>query len=523
MANGLESRQDADAVHAFIESLRNRGVRLWSDGERLRYTARKGVLARGEIEKLGALKAEIIPLLGNTAEDNEHRPDPAASPRRGAAPLTFCQMAQWRSHQLSRRPSYRAVATAIRISGPLNVDALAESVVRIEDRHGALRTRIVVLDGVPMQEICESAAGGLQTCDLTALLHCDREIEIRRHIAELILEPIDFAAGPLYAVRLLKLATDAEHVLIVVLEHLISDGFSLDILMTELFQAYEQVSRNRPVAWSTTSMQIADYAVWQRSSHEAWLRRHDTYWKARLAGCGRVKFPESRPLSRTPREGWGCVPLQFGSEMRSQLGTWCRAHRTTVAMSVFTAFVAVVSRWCTVADAVFRYQINGRVSSKVTGTIGYFASRLHLRIDLGGKLNFVGLMQRIIKEYDEALEHADLSYLETLEPIPEFARNAIFNWMSQANEVDVCIASGAEGALRIEPIPFANPAFEKLEWDNEPMVILVDTGVEVAGGIYFPRTSLSQDTMELFARNFLRFVDYLLTTPEATVRDCALV
>lgn len=439
--------------------------------------------------------------------------------RRGLthAPLAFSQLNHWQLYHSNGGAGFLNVASATRLSGRLNLEALKGSIAEVVARHDALRTRIVVDEGIPKQEIDASSRIEPQVDHLGGLDASDREAEVHRRIERLIVEPIDLAVGPLFGVRILQL-TQAEHVLLLAVEHIVSDAISLNILLREILTGYARAAQGEVLSIPAVSMQFAEYAAWQRDRQPAWLAKHGAYWNEHLLRCPRVRFPERERAFTATLSGWDIVPLRIDQDMKVKLRTWCRANRTSVALAVFTAYAALVLRWCGVSEAVIRFQGDGRKHPGTQSAVGFFASRLYLRIALSEEDRLVDLLPRITREYCTAYEHDDFSFMETRVPRPGCASNTFFNWIPRgANLFD-----GPSGEIATSPVTFVNPWFEALDWDNEPMTLLYDGEDEITGGVYFPRRRLSVDTMERFGRNFLAFVDGLVGHPDLPVRDISL-
>jgi len=197
-----------------------------------------------------------------------------------------------------------------------------------------------------------------------------------------------------------------------------------------------------------------------------------------------VKFPVDKSAS-SAQSGCGLVPLRIGGELKAELRQFCRLRRTTLVMSVLTAYVALVLRWCKVPETVILYQTDGRFSSKLQNTIGYFAFPLCLRIKLLEDDRLVDLMNRVTEEYCESYKHADFAYMEAQESRPDFMRNTCFNWLTQdlmSGDLDL---DGSEGAITYSQIPFEGRIVPNFAMDTEPMVGFLETGDEIraaAGG-----------------------------------------
>jgi hypothetical protein len=262
-------------------------------------------------------------------------------------------------------------------------------------------------------------------------------------------------------------------------------------------------------------------AVWQHRTHNLWLQRHYGYWQKRLAGCGRLRFPQDSSFIEQAG-GWGSLPVRIGSSLKAQLQRWCRSQGTTLAMSVFTAFVALVLRWCHDSDAVIRYQTDGRSSPLVANTIGYFAAVLNLHIEMNEGDTFLDLLRRVIGEYYNAHEHADYSFIDAQVPRPDFTRNPGFNWVPENNEVVTGECAPLSGELAVSKVPFAFPAPRAHDGDYEPSILLFERRDEIDGILCFPLSRFSCRTMERFAANLVGFVAAIAHESQQRIADVSL-
>jgi hypothetical protein len=374
-----------------------------------------------------------------------------------------------------------------------------------------------------MQEISDSVDPELWVIDLSATADGQREAEVIHQIEKLILEPIDVASGPLFGARLLRVRDD-EHVFIVAMEHIISDAFSINILLRELFAVYFLKFKGHAFSLPTVPVQFPDYAIWQRNAERSWLEKHGAYWNERLKGCSRLRFPVDECLQTGTRVGWGTVPVRVGRGLREELYQWSQRRRTTLVMAVLTAYIGLVSRWCNVSEVAIQYQTDGRVSQKVANTIGFFASPLYLSMTLREDDSFLDLINRVTEEYCDACEHADFCYMVAQVPQPEFTRNTAFNWLPQGSvNIDLSDLGGSEDVITLSPVRFEHPMTRSLGFDGEPSVLLVEADGEILGDVYFPLSRFSVDTMSRFGRNFLAFIEALLRRPEERVKNLSLI
>lgn len=505
-----------------MESFNKKGILLWLENGQLHYKAPKGALTPEEIAELRARKDEIIALLTERGHENEIESTPVVDTRLHKAPLTFSQLARWNSLRQERRPFTRSLASAMRLYGPLDIDSFRKAFAEIVRRHDALRTQIVVSNGMVMQEISTTSVSELNVCDLSKAPEEALETEVNRLIELHMLKPCDPAKDPLLEASLITIH-DREHVLILALEHIISDAASLSILIRELSAAYFDALEGRPFSLPRIDIQFPDYAAWQRNEETSRVEQHGAYWLKHLAGCRRLRFPLDDTLSPLGRSGWGTVPVCIGRELRDELQRWCRSNQTTLTMCVFAAYVVFVLRWCDASEAVFPYQTDGRVSGKIDNTIGYFAAVLYLRIALKDDDSFLDLLQRVTEEYCKAYDHADLSYIDAQIPQPDFTLNSGFNWVPDEARFQSTSSSRSNDTVTSVLIPDRYPvAFANLEFDCEPCILLTDLRDEVTGTVSFPLSRFSAETMTRFSRSLLKLIAALISQPTACAKSIPL-
>ena len=261
-------------IHDLLSDLQRRGVRLWHDGDRLHYRAAKGVLTPDVVDQLRHRKVEIIEFLGaaSRAAQPPRAGMAATIPRApaGPAPLSFAQERLWFLHQFGADRGGPGAAynvpSALALTGPIDVDALERSLAEVVRRHAILRTRFVTRGDRAMQIVDPPAGVSLPVIDLSSLPDRDREMEKRRRVTEEIHHVFDLAAGdPLVRFHLLRLG-EREHVLISVLHHIVTDGWSMWVLFRELSALYAAFSAGRPSPLVELDVQYADYAVFERGT-----------------------------------------------------------------------------------------------------------------------------------------------------------------------------------------------------------------------------------------------------------------
>lgn len=514
--------------------LREKGVCFWLEGDNLHFRAPKGAIGEADVKRIKEQKQELVRLL--TADFK----GPVKENLRKACrtPLSYSQLQHWNFYGLDSRPAVRHLAYATRLQGDLHIVGLCESVSVAVRRHDALRTRVVIHDGLPFQAIDAESHGELLVEDFT-----DASTEhplklIRKRIQQIILQPINPAQGPLAAFYLFRLSASS-HIFFLTMEHMVSDMWSLEVLIAEIFTAYDQFCRTGHSILPPIRQQFSDYAIKQREGESAWVSRNLGFWNSQLDGCGRTRFPSDVTEFAATGAIWNSVAVRIDPSLMERLEAWSRQHQVTAVISMFSAYSALVLRWCNVTDTVIRFESNGRDGAESDGTIGYFTCPLYIRVKISSDIALSRLVQQIKETYFEALEHADHSYLEARTPRPSFSYNTAFNWVPERDESQT---SELAGGLRRSHFEFINPFLAKIERDTEPFILVGRdaantlahlechdaTGLDSSSDgepstrqgapnlappvirVYFPKHRFRAETMERYSRNFVAFVRILI-------------
>ena len=507
-----------DSVSDILFKMRCKGVRIWADNGRLRYHAPDGPLNAEETENLRARRTEILEFLQRARPSAEIGPELAPRSHSEPVPLAFSQQWWWNGFELDRRPSLRMVFEALRLSGRLSTPALRRSLTELVCRHEALRTRIVDSGEQLTQHIDPPIEPILETINLSRLSEKERGIEIRRLAEQIVNEPFWVSSGPLFAVRLLRLA-DREHVLVIALDHMISDAASLGILRHEMFTLYAQCVRGLPCSLAKIPIQFADYAVWQQRADPLWRQRHGPYWMQRLSGAEPIKLFADERLQSTPVVRWAMLPIEFGEVLSSTLRALSSVQRTTCVMSVLTAYVACILRVSGRTDVVVPFVTSGRLYPQVHNTIGFFGTPMLLRIELREGDSYLDLLVRVTQEYAAAYEHQDSCRMARQIPCPEVMRNPSFNWIPREFHTSHGAEShehGLEDPLSMEQYHL-DIVLRDVDWGSQLGLLISDTNDGISGGLRYRSDMFSLSTMERLLRTFRACAEALANEPKARV------
>ncbi|HXQ73508.1 MAG TPA: condensation domain-containing protein, partial [Pyrinomonadaceae bacterium] len=402
-----------------LAKFRRLGVKLWLDGERLRYSAQKGLLTPELSAELAANKGPIVQFLRSARSHEKHTPPPLAPVARdGELPLSFAQQRLWFLDQLEPNSPVYNIPHAVQLNGPLDLLALERSVNQLVQRQESLRTCFPTNDGQPAQSIRPPEPFTLELEDLTSMRDELRGAELRRLLDEEARRPFDLAGGPLFRLRLFRVAEE-EHVLAVTMHHIISDGWSMGVATRELGALYTADLQGIPSPLPELSLQYADYATWQREwLHGDVLEEQLSYWRRRLAGAPSVlELPTDKP--RPPRQSHrgSRVSMQLDAETTRLLKALSRKHNTTLFITVLAGFQALLSRWSGETDVVVGTVVAGRNKAETEGLIGFFVNTLAMRTDLSGDPTIAELIARTTEVSLGAFGHQDVPFEKLIEEL----------------------------------------------------------------------------------------------------------
>ncbi|WP_231108134.1 non-ribosomal peptide synthetase, partial [Xanthomonas graminis] len=353
-------------------------------------------------------------------------------PRTQPLPLSFAQQRLWFLSQLDPAAGLAyLIDVGLRLHGTLRPDALQRALNRIVARHEALRTRFISGDGIPVQHILPACAVALDYHDLSQ--QPDPEAALREHAQLEASRAFDLAGESLIRGRLLRLA-EHEHVLLLTLHHLVADGWSMRILVEELGALYAAFAQGRPDPLAPLALHYADVAAWQRQ----WigtdsLQRQRAFWQAHLDGApAQLALPTDRPRPAIHDYRGASIQVAIDADTTAALKILSARHRTTLFMTVLSAWGVVLARLSNQDQVVIGSPIANRTRSELEPLIGLFVNTQALRIDLRGAPSVAALLAQVRSTALAAQEHQDLPFdhvIEALNPQRSLAYHPVFQAM----------------------------------------------------------------------------------------------
>ncbi|HZR52502.1 MAG TPA: condensation domain-containing protein, partial [Streptosporangiaceae bacterium] len=308
-----------------------------------------------------------------------------AVPHDGPLPLSFAQQRLWFLDQFEPGGTQYVTATATRLTGPLDTSALEQALTTLVARHESVRTTLDTRDGHGVQLIHPPYPVRLPLTDLSTLPEPQREAEITAITAREAAEPFDLRHGPLFRVLLVRAAAE-DHVLLLTLHHVITDGWSMGVLTSELSELYTAALDHREPALEPLPVQYADYAVWQRGQlTDTVLADGLDYWATQLAGLAPLELPADHPRPPVRTSAGATCQFTIGAEVTAGLKNLARGHDATLFMVLTAATQLLLARWTGQDDIALGTAVAGRDRPELEHIIGFFVNTIVLRttIDSG--------------------------------------------------------------------------------------------------------------------------------------------
>jgi amino acid adenylation domain-containing protein len=433
--------------------------------------------------------------------------------RGGGLPLSFAQQRLWFLEQLGDLGDTYHIPMRLRLGGDLDPAALRRALDAILARHEALRTTFVEMEGEPVQRIApvEESRFHLLEHDLGG--DADAAAELRRLAAEEAGAPFDLEQGPLIRGRLVRLPAD-ENVLLLTMHHIVSDGWSMEVLTRELGTLYDAFRRGEPDPLPPLPVQYADYAAWQRKWVDGdVLREQAEYWTETLAGVPELlELPTDRPRPARQDFSGAALPVALDEGVAAALETLSRRHGTTLHMTLLAAWSVVLSRLSGQGDVVVGTPAANRGHTEIEGLIGFFVNTLALRVDLSGSPTVAELLAQVRARSLGAQQNQDIPFeqvVELVQPARSMAHTPLFQvmfaWQNASEGRPELPGLGAGGVDSAGAAPKVAAKFDL-------SLALGEAGGRIAGSLIYATSLFEQATIE-------RHLAYLRRVLEAMVAD----
>ncbi|HEY7768488.1 amino acid adenylation domain-containing protein [Longimicrobium sp.] len=456
-------------------------------------------------QRLELLKmARARKLVGHLSE----LPPIEPAPREGRLPLSFAQERLWFMDRMEPGSAVYNIPGAHRLGGALDGAALERALGEIVRRHEVLRTTFEEVDGAPVQVIAPFGGFSLPVEDLSALGEADREAAVGRRAREEAARPFDLSAGPLVRAVLLRLGAE-EHVLLLTMHHIVSDGWSMGVFFREVSVLYDAYREGRESPLPELPVQYADYAVWQRGQLAGEvLDRQLAYWRERLAGAPELlELPTDHPRPAVQTHRGSSVPVELPLELQERLQALGRSEGATLYMTLLSAYQVLLSKYAGCEDVVVGSPIAGRTRGEVEGLIGFFINTLVLRADLSGDPGFREVLRQVRDVTLGAYEHPEVPFeklVAELQPERRLSHSPLFQVMFTLQDAG---GGGGGGGGAPAGLQVGGVGVDTGVAKHDLYLVLSATPWGLRGGLEYSTDLFERGTVERMVRHLERVLE----------------
>ncbi|WP_257165209.1 non-ribosomal peptide synthetase, partial [Bradyrhizobium sp. SRS-191] len=442
-------------------------------------------------------------------------------PRPERLVLSYAQERLWFLDQLGLVGAAYNLPFAVRLEGALDPIALERSFAEVVRRHEALRTHFETEQGQAVQIIDAPSVFRLGRDDLSELEDDEaRRLRIDRLLREAAVQQFDLSRGPLLRARLIRLGPQ-DHVVLVTMHHIVSDGWSIGVLVRELAALYEAYRTNGASPLADPQIQYADYALWQR----AWLQgealeRQLAYWTKRLKGApAALELPANRARPAVASFAGGMVPFTLSRALSDGLKALSRRSGATLYMVLLAAYQVLLSRYSGQTDIVVGSPIAGRVDRQLEGLIGFFVNTLAMRTDLSGNPSFIALLARVKEGALGAYAHQDLPFerlVEELQPVRDLSRQPVF-------QVSFSLQNTPQDAIELPALTLRLLGSEHRTSLFDLTLFMRETEDGLVGTFEYASDLFDRATIARLSDHFEILLGGIVSTPEARLSELPLL
>ncbi|MEQ1539220.1 MAG: amino acid adenylation domain-containing protein [Sphingorhabdus sp.] len=427
-------------------------------------------------------------------------------------PLSLAQQRLWVLTQIDGASAAYHMGGALKLEGALDRDALHRALQRIVDRHEALRTQFVLVDGQPMQAIMAEARIVPSIHDLRDRV--DREAACRSFSDAFMTTPFDLRHDLPLRVQLIQLE-DHVHELQVVMHHIVSDGWSIGIMLNELSRLYAADVQGQADPLPALPIQYVDYSQWQRQwLAEGQLARQTTFWQHNLAGAPTLlELPTDRRRPAQQDFLGDAVDVRLEAALTASLKALSQRHGVTLYMTLLASWAAVLGRLSNQDEVVIGSPVAGRNRAEVESLIGFFVNTLALRIDLRDAPSVSALLMRVKQQVLEAQAHQDLPFdqmVEAIKPPRSMAHAPIFQvmlvWQNQA-----------EAKLEMPGVEVSSVGIRETTAQLDLTLSLGEIDGEIVGGLNYATALFNRETVVRYAQYWTRLLQGMVADPASLI------
>ena len=436
--------------------------------------------------------------------------------RGGRLPLSYAQQRLWFLSQMEPGNPFYNCPGAVRMEGELDVEVLERTIGEVVRRHEVLRTRIVLEGDEPVQEIGEAGEVRVEVIDLRELDEQRREEELRRVWREEGRGGFDLSVGPMLRVKVVKVGRD-EQVMLVTMHHIVSDGWSVGVLMKEVGELYSGYRRGEEVRLEEMEVQYGDYAVWQREEEGGGrMKGEEEYWREKLRGIGgAMRLPGDREREKEQSYRGGSEKVEVSGGVSEGMRGMSRREGVTLFMSLLATFQTLLHYYTDEADIVVGTDVANRNIAETEKLIGFFVNQLVLRTDLSRNPTFRELLARVRDVCLDAFAHQDLPFdklVEILKPERSLKYSPLF-------QVKLVLQNTPADRLELPGLTLELLGMDRETAQFDLLLNLTDTQQGLSGALEYNADIFNASTVSQIVKNFQILLEHVVEQPDSRLDD----
>ncbi|MDY6921996.1 MAG: amino acid adenylation domain-containing protein [Pseudomonadota bacterium] len=442
--------------------------------------------------------------------------------RQQQLPLSFAQQRLWLLDQIEGTLAY-SVPSVLRVRGPLDESLLQQAVAAVCNRHEGLRTVFPMVDDTPCQQILPEQDWPLPLTDVRESADSDDlqalEAEARRLLAIDLLTPFDLATGPLFRCRLLRLG-ERDHIFLLNIHHIVTDGWSMNLLVRDLATAYLQLSLYGQVQWQPLPIQYVDFAVWQRQRLDPARRRElSAYWQQQLAAVEPLALPTDFPRPAIQTFAGASQRFTLSAATRAALQQHATAANTSLFAALMSGFFILLRQYSGQDDFCIGTPVAGRELTELEQVVGFFVNTLAVRQQFNPSQSFRDLLTRMNTTLLDGYAHQELPFEQIVEevvPARDMSRPPLFQVMlvyqNLPLERENLAAAEQVGDIQLEPF---TAGVESSKY--ELTMTLWDQDGGLGGSLQYNTDLFAASTVDRLLQHFCGLLDALAQTPDTPI------
>ncbi|GAB4190085.1 MAG: hypothetical protein Fur006_31860 [Coleofasciculaceae cyanobacterium] len=474
-------------------------------------------------QRIAALSPEKRELLLQLMQKKSNVTQTPIKPQSRASntfPLSYAQQRLWFLNQFEANSSVYNLSFPVRLTGALNVTVLEQSLQEIVRRHEALRTTFITVEGEPVQAIAPTVTLALPVVDLRELSEVEREATVLKLAQEDAQQPFDLVKCPLLRTTLLELG-EMEYVMLFTMHHIISDGWSMGVLIRELAALYEAFCAGKPSPLPELPIQYADFAVWQRQ----WLQGEVLeaqldYWRQQLSSPPPVlRLPTDRPRPVVETFRGATKSFSLPTNLTEEIESLSRHQGVTLFMTLLAAFKTLLYRYTEQGDILVGSPIANRNRAEIEGLIGFFVNTLVLHTYLGDNPSFRELLGRVREVTVGAYTHQDIPFeylVEQLQPERSLSHHPLF-------QVAFALQNTPTEKLELPGLTLKELNVNTKTAKFDLTLFMKETSSGLTGLIEYNTDLFDAATITRMVRHFCTLLSSIVANPEQRLSDLPLL